>query len=241
MRHNPAKIKAMKLRSAILFTTVFSLAGCASTNSYLADRQTTVEMYHIFDIKTKADIATVAKAATDGLSQNTGEVTSNMPLQLGKVVPAEPGRFSIEDMSTNLGGTGMGKLMQIAAMQNGGIGLKTANCNGAVWTSRAQRNIAGSSNLTLHSCLYRYKDGYHINTYAVFQKREGGFYQVSREIANSIVGTPEEWVNKTIVDMVRTIEAKATAKISYVEGQPAIGNLPWVDRVDSNIKSNKVN
>lgn len=231
----------MKISLAIYIISAFSLAGCASTNSYLADRQTTVEMYHVFDVRTKADTATVAKAATDGLSQNTGEVASNMPLQLGKVVPTEPGRFSIEDMSTKLGGAGMGTLMQMAAMQNGGIGLKTANCNGAAWTSRAQRNIAGSSNLTLYSCLFKYKDGYHLNTYAVFQKREGGLYQVSREIANSIVGTPEEWVNKTIVDMVRTIEAKSAAKIAYVEGQPAIGNLPWVDKVDTNIKVSKGN
>jgi len=231
----------MKKLSFILVASGLALAGCASTNSYLAARQTTVEMYHIFDIKTNANTATVAKAAADGLSQNTNEVTSNMPLQLGKTVSDVPGRFTLQDMTAQMRGTGMGALMQMASMQNGGVGLKVANCDGAVWTSRAQRRVSGSNNLTMYNCLYRYKDGYHLNTYAVFQKEEGGLYQVSRNVAYSMVGTPEEWVNKTIVDMVRTIEVNAKAKIAYVEGQPEIGNLPWVDKVDTNTKVSKSN
>ena len=219
----------MKIIPLVLATAV--LTGCAGTNSYLADRNSTVEMYHIFDIKTGADTATVAKAASDGLSQNTNQINENTPLQMGKAVPSEPGRFTIVDMASKLGGTGMGAMLQMASMQGGGVSLKAASCDGAVWTARAQRTISGSSNLNLYGCLYRYKAGYHLDMYAVFQKKEGGLYQVSREIANSIVGTPEQWVNKTIVDMLRTIEEKANAKIAHLEGQPEIGNLPWVDRI----------
>jgi hypothetical protein len=218
-----------KLAIAVVFAV--ALTGCAAANSYLADRNSTVEMYHIFDIKTAANTATVAKAASDGLSQNTNQIDENTPLQIGKSIPNEAGRFSITDLSTKLGGTGMGALMQMASMQGGGISLKAANCDGAVWTSRAQRTISGSSNLNLYGCLYKYKSGYHLDTYAVFQKKEGGLYQVSRNIANSIVGTPEEWVNKTIMDMVRSIETRAHAKVTHLEGQPELGAEPGIATV----------
>lgn len=206
------------------------LAGCATGNSYLANRSTTVEMYHIFDIKTKAATAEVVKAAADGLAQNTSDISQVSPLQMGKKVPVEPGRFVIDDVGAKLASSnsGLGAMMQMAAMQNGGVrvNMKAAKCDDAVWTSRAQRSVAGSSNLTLYSCLYKYQAGYHLDTYAVFNKTEGGLYQVSRDIANSLVGTPEQWVNKTILDTVHAIENVTGAKAVRLEGQPELTDLP---------------
>lgn len=216
----------MKKRIFAILPVVAVLCSCASTNSYLANRNTTVEMYHIFDIKTSASTAVVAKAATDGLSRNTNEVSTNLPLQMNAVVPATPGRFTITDIGAKLGGTGMGALMQLSAMQSGGVSMKAASCDGAVWTARAQRTVANSSNLTLYGCLYRYRDGYQLDTYAMFQKTEGGLTQLSRDLAHSLVGTPEEWVNKTILDMTHQIEVAAHASVVHVEGQPELGNLP---------------
>ena len=222
----------MNKRTLTLLPVVVALCSCASTNSYLANRTSTVEMYHIFDIKTSASTAVVAKAAADGLSRNTNEVSTNLPLQMDAVVPATPGRFSIIDVGAKLGGTGMGALMQLSSIQNGGASMKAASCEGAVWTARAQRTIANSSNLTLYGCLYRYRAGYHLNTYAVFQKTEGSLTQISRDIAHSLVGKPEEWVNKTILDMTRQIEANAQATVVHLEGQPELGNTPssWLNQ-----------
>ncbi len=212
---------------ALIIIPVFAvLTGCATGNSYLANRNTTIEMYHIFDIKTKASTSEVAKAAADGLTQNTSDISQVLPLQMGKTVPVEPGRFVIDDVGAKLAGTGMGTMLQMAAMQNGGISMKAANCEGAVWTSRAQRSIAGSSNLTLYNCLYKYQGGYRLDTYAVFKKVEGGIYQVSRDIANSLVGTPEQWVNKTILDTVHSIEKATGARVVRLEGQPELTELP---------------
>jgi hypothetical protein len=213
---------------AIVVPALAVLAGCATANSYLANRSTTVEMYHIFDIKTKASTGVVVKAAADGLAQNTSDIHQVTPLQMGKTVPVEPGRFVIEDIGAKLASsnTGMGAMMQMAAMQNGGVSMKAAKCDDAVWTSRAQRSIAGSSNLTLYSCLYKYQAGYRLNNYAVFNKTEGGLYQVSRDIANSLVGTPEQWVNKTILDTVHAIESATGAKVVRLEGQPDLTDLP---------------
>jgi hypothetical protein len=218
----------MKKPALLLLPLAILASGCGTTNNYLANKSTTVEMYHIFDIKTGASTAAIARAAGDGLGRNTNSVNSNMPLQIGAEVPARPGRFTITDLGAKLGNTGMGQLMQMASMQNGGTGMKMANCEGAAWTARAVRTITHSNSLTLHTCLYKYRQGYQLDTYAVFQKTEGGIEQISRDIANRLVGTPEEWVNKTIWDMVRSVEAAAGAKATHVEGQPELGPEPAI-------------
>jgi len=218
-----------QLARALLVAPAFAvLAGCASGNSYLAHRSTTVEMYHIFDIKTRTGTGEVVKAAADGLAQNTSDIYQVTPLQMGKAVPVEPGRFVIDDVGAKLAGsnTGLGTMMEMVAMQNGGLRLKTAKCEDAVWTSRAQRNVSGSSNLTLYSCLYKYQAGYRLDIYAVFNKTEGGLQQVPFDIASALVGTPEQWVNKTILDTVRSIESATGAKVVRLEGQPELIDLP---------------
>ena len=209
------------------------LGGCGGVNSYLASNVQTVEMYHIFDVKTAANTALVVKAATDGLTQNTNGIQGAMPLQLGAEVPSKPGRFKIVNLAGALGGQGSGMVQLLSMQQGGGIAMKVANCDGAVWNSKAQRNITGSNNLTLYSCLYKYKDGYNLNMYAVFTKEEGGLYQVSRVVANSIVGTPEQWVNKTIMDTARAIERATGSAVVHLEGQPDLGDLPAVDKLSS--------
>lgn len=233
LKYAPTKGKMNNYKIAIAASFAIALTGCGGMNSYLAASSQTVEIYHIFDIKTAADTATVVKAATEGLSQNTNSINAALPLQLGKVVPKEPGRFKLENISGAIGGSA-GALIKMASMQGGNISMKVANCEDAVWNSQAKRTISGSSDLTLYSCLYKYKAGYQLDIYAVFQKEEGGLYQVSRDIAYKIVGTPEVWVNKTILDTVKSIEKATAAKIVHLEGQPEIGNLPWVDKVSSN-------
>jgi hypothetical protein len=80
----------------------FALTGCATGNSYLSQRTSTVEMYHIFDIKNAADTSTVAKAAVAGLAQNTNKLEQVRPLQMGSPVPATLGRFLISDISAEM-------------------------------------------------------------------------------------------------------------------------------------------
>lgn len=221
-----------QLNSVAILSIAAALSACSAVNSTLAERREVVEMYHVFDIKTKADTATIAKATSDGLSANTNNIQTAMPLQLGKTIPATPGRFSIDDVAAGMNGQNSA-MLKMLANQSGGLGLKVANCEGAVWTSKAVRNITGSNNLTLYSCLYKYRDGYNLDMYAVFTKESGGLYQVIREGANAIAGTPEAWVNKTIVDAVRSIERAAGTRAVHVEGQPELGPLPAVDQLSA--------
>jgi hypothetical protein len=204
-------------------------AGCGNLNSALAERYETVEMYHVFDVKTKASPDTIIKATADGLARNTNSVVHNRPLQIGAKIPAEPGRFQLVDPGEALKNTGMGAMLAMS----GNTPLRAAKCEGAIWNSKANRDITGSDHLTLYTCIYRYKDGYHLDMFAVFRKSSGGLTQIAREAAQAMVGTPEQWTNKTIVDTIRSVEVATASKVVRLEGQPELGELPKVDSLTS--------
>ena len=123
--------------------------------------------------------------------------------------------------------------MAAFAAMGGSIGLKIATCEGAVWTATANRNIAGSSDLKLTACLWQYQGGYHLDTYATFEKAQGGLMQISRSMADAMVGTPEEWTEKTFLDIVRSISKVTGAEVSYLEGHPKLSGTPWLDDYDT--------
>lgn len=219
-------------KSIAVVASGVALSACSAVNSTLSERSEAVEIYHIYDVKTNVDTATIAKAASDGLAANTNSVQTAMPLQIGKVVPNAPGRFSIDDVAAGLNGQNSAMLKMLSA-QSGGLGMKVATCADAVWTSKSVRNISGSNNLNLYTCIYKYRGGYNVDMYAVFTKQSGGLYQVIREGANALTGTPEEWVNKTIVDTMRSIERASGARAVHLEGQPDLGPLPAVDKLSA--------
>nr|WP_294865700.1 hypothetical protein [uncultured Pseudogulbenkiania sp.] len=211
---------------ALLLSSLM-LTACGTTNNYLAEKTKSVEMYQIFDIKTKAKRQQVATAASDGLGRNTNGAREYTPLVPGEL-PDKPGRFQLVDMASNLQGNPMAGLLQMAAMQNGGFGLKTVKCEGAVWTAKAVRDVSGSNRMNLDLCLFPYKEGYHLDMYATFQQQQGGLFQISRDLANAMVGTPEQWANKTLIDTVQSIAEHTGAKITRLEGEPELDNLPWL-------------
>src|SRR5471030_61946 len=219
-------------KSIVVVASGVALSACSAVNVGLNERSEAVEMYHIYDVKTNVDTATVVKAASDGLAANTNSVQTAMPLQIGKTVPVTPGRFTIDDVAAGMSGQNSAMLRMIAN-QSGSLGLKSANCADAVWTSKAIRNIAGSNNLTLYTCVYKYRSGYNVDMYAVFTKQSGGLYQLVREGANALAGTPEEWVNKTIIDTIRSIERASGARAVHLEGQPELGPLPAADKLSA--------
>lgn len=110
--------------------------------------------------------------------------------------------------------------------------MRVATCDGASWTATAKRNIQGSNSLRLTACLFQYKEGYHLDLYAVFVKQEGGIFQVSRDMANAVVGTPEEWTEKTFLDIVRSIRNATSAQVALLEAQPEISGTPWLDSLE---------
>ncbi len=54
--------------------------------------------------------------------------------------------------------------------------------------------------------------------------------QISRSMASAMVGTPEEWTEKTFLDIVRSIREKTGAEVAYLEGEPEMSGTPWLDQ-----------
>lgn len=218
------------MKRMFAISAALMISACGTTNNYLSEKTKTVEYYRIFDIKTSAPKQAIIKAASDGLGRNTGNIQEATPIPKSPIIPETPGRFTLVNPFA-------GSNLALIAGGAGSLGLQVATCDDAVWTAKAIRHISGSNNLTLTACLFQYKSGYHLNMYAVFTKQEGGIYQVSRDLAGAMVGTPEEWTEKTFLDVTRNINARISAEISLLEAQPEIAGTPWLDPLDAPTKN----
>lgn len=213
----------------------FGLSSCGTANNYLAEKKQTVEYYRIFDIKTTASRQVVSKAASNGIGRNVNSAQEATPIPTSSEIPDKPGRFKLSNPYENSMPQGVGSLL--AAMTGGGgaagsLPLRMATCEGASWTAKAERRISGSNNLNLAACLFQYKSGYHLDLYAVFTKQEGGLFQISRDMANAMMGTPEEWTEKTFLDIVRSIRTSTGAEVVLLEAQPELSGTPWLDNAE---------
>ncbi|HRH76847.1 MAG TPA: hypothetical protein PK129_05815 [Cellvibrionaceae bacterium] len=202
------------------------LTACGTTNNVLATKTKTIEYYRIFDIKTTAQLADVITAASNGLGRNVNNADEATPIPDSSELPDKPGRFKLVNPLA-------GSNLAAFAGGAGSIGIKVATCDGARWTAKAQRDTGGNGDLQLSACLYPYKGGYHLDLYAVFSKQEGGISQLARSTTYSLVGTPEQWTEKTFNDIVRMIKAKTKSDISLVEALPAVSGTPWLDALDA--------
>ena len=196
----------------------------APANAQRADRS--IELYHIFDIKTDAARGEVIRAITDSLNNNVSDSETITPLVRG-APPEVPGTFELVDPLENSRLGGLAALMGASQRAQ----LKQVQCDGAVWIANALRRIEGSHNLRITMCLFPYTDGYHLDVYAMDTQEKGGslFKKLGRALAGAVVGDPREWTNKTIVGTVRSVRKKTGAEVSYVEGQPAFTDEPWND------------
>ena len=215
----------MNLKSLSVFSIApIMLAMTAPAAAQRADRS--IEIYHIFDLKTDASRTEITRAITDSLNANVTDSDTVMPLVRGEP-PEKPGTFELVDPFENSRLGGLGAL--IGASQR--AQLKQVQCDGAVWIANAVRRIRGSQNLRLTMCLFPYTEGYHIDVYAVDTQEKGGGLaaKLGRAIAGAVVKNPREWTNKAIVGTVRSVANKTGAVVTYVEGQPAFEGTPWAD------------
>lgn len=217
----------MSRLTVALVAVALGLAGCGTTNNYLAAKKQTVEYYRIFDIKTSANRQTIAKAASNGMGRNVNNAQEAIPIPSSADIAEKPGRFTLKNP---FAGT---QLAALTAAGAGSLENRVAMCDGASWTAKAERRIQGSNSLKLTACLFQYKEGYHLDMYAVFTKQEGGLMQISRDMANAMVGTPEEWTEKTFLDIVRSIRVQTGAEVALLEAQPELSGTPWLDGFDA--------
>ena len=210
----------------VLATVTSLLAGCGTINNALVEKTKSIEYYRIFDIKTDVDRFVVAEAASDGLGRNVNDAQEATPIPTSTELPEKAGRFTLVEPFK-------GSSFAALAAASGQLSMKVATCDGAAWTAKANRSITGQSELNLTACLFQYKEGYHLDLYATFSKKEGGIMELSRKMSSAMVGTPEEWTEKTFLDIVRQIRKETNAEINYIEGYPKLQGTPWIDSDNS--------
>ncbi|MBE0422167.1 MAG: hypothetical protein ACTJH9_11425 [Pseudoalteromonas sp.] len=201
---------------------VATLTGCGTVNNALVEKTKTVEYYRIFDIKTQADRYVIADSASNGLGRNVNDAQEATPIPTSSELPSKAGRFTLVNPFE-------GSKFAALAAGGGQLGFKVATCENASWTANATRSISGQSKLKLTACLFPYTEGYHLDLYASFTKKEGGIMELSRKAASAMVGTPEEWTEKTFLDIVRQIKEDTGAQVSFIEGYPKPQGTPWLD------------
>jgi len=187
------------------------LAGCsAGSGGRFAAHDTTVEYYRVFDIRTAAAPQAVATAATEGIVRNVKDVVVATPP--GVEATALPGHFRMADPAS--------------------AASATLTCEGAAWTAKAAPHVRGSDNMNMVACLFPYRDGYHLDMYAIFTKPEGGWLSWPRQVGGMMMGTPEKFTETTMLDIVRAIRTSTRAQVSLVEAKPNLPGTPWLEGGD---------
>jgi hypothetical protein len=214
----PTDAKEMKMKRSLLSRFILLalgvlavLAGCsAGSGSRFAAHDTTVEYYRVFDIRTDAAPQAVATAATDGIIRNVKDVVVATPP--GVEATALPGHFRMADPT--------------------GAASAAPTCEGAAWTAKAAPHVRGSDNMNMVACLFPYRDGYHLDMYAIFTEPEGGWLSWPRQVGGMMMGTPEKFTENTMLDIVRAIRASTRAQVSLVEAKPNLPGTPWLEGGD---------
>jgi hypothetical protein len=200
--------------SMMALAVAAALAGCSTGDGNMfASREKTVEYYRVFDIKTDPSNQAVAKAATDGINRNVPDATLAAGPGAGDV-QEQPGRF---------------KMVNPANAAPGMPAASGPTCEGASWTAKAAPRVTGGENMNMIACLFPYKGGYHLDMYAVFTKREGGWLEWPRRMTGKFMGTPEKWTEKAMSDVVRSIRESTGAEVALVEAKPQVEGTPWMD------------
>ena len=195
-----------------------ALAGCSSsTGELFAARDRTVEYVRVFDLKTDAPAPAVLHAASEGISRNINNATLATPLPATNEVLDQPGRF---------------KLAETPGAARG------PSCDGASWTATARPDVRGQD-VHIVACLYQYKTGYHLNMYGAFNKKEGGWLAWPRRATGYVFGTPEQFIDKTMLDLVRTIRESTKAQVALVEARPEVAGTPWLDPSGARAQTSK--
>jgi len=186
-----------------------ALAGCTTGGGALfAAHDKTVEYVRIVDIKTEAPVPAVVRAASEGISHNIRNATLATPLPETADLQEQPGRFKLSEAPCAALGP---------------------SCEGASWTAKVRPEVRGGQDLQVVACLYPYKTGYHLDMYATFVKKEGGWLAWPRRAVGMVMGTPEKYVEKTMFDIVRTIRETTRGQVALVEARPEVAGSPWLE------------
>lgn len=194
--------------------------------AHAESEQRVTEIFHIFRLETDANRADMTKALLDGMNLNISKSDVITPIVMGPL-PEEPARMKLVSLASDPRFAGLTAMMGPTASAQ----FKKVTCEGAVVIGNAVRKVRGSQHLSIQYCLFPYRDGYELDIYAIDAHQKGGGLseKLGRALGTAIVGTPDEWTKKTIVDAIRSLRQRLNVTVTYIEGQPAFTDTPWED------------
>lgn len=214
---------SLRMTGAMLAASACVLSGCTQLNAALNERTETHEFLRIFDVKTKADVDAIGAALADGMELNLGSPSIERPLVFDEV-PEKPGRFSVSDKLAN---TNLSNLIQLSGGST--VQFKMLDCNNSPWKGFAVRGKqSGDYFGRVQVCLFPYKGGYQVSMYGYLSLKKGGINELVRGPVFMALGDPLQWIEKAMLDTVRTVRKDLNAEVTLVEANPAIKGTPWL-------------
>lgn len=202
----------MKKATIFCFLSSIALTGCLSTTP---TKETQVG-YAIYKIKPAegATATEISGALVTALQKNTNSVNVSRDIP-PHPLPEQPGRFELVNPFAN------SNLGALAAAS--GNNLRTPTCEGAIVTAQATDTSMGNygENTSFHTCLWQYKDGFHLDVYTRFTVASGSFNPATlgATLARTVVGDTSQFIPRTLDSIVKEIESTG-ANVSLVEAYP---------------------
>jgi hypothetical protein len=212
------------MKKILLIFSISVLASCGATNNAMTSKYKTTEQYRIFDIQTSTSRFEMADLVSNGIGQYVSDMTEQRPIPDGSALPAKAGRFKVVTQQLS------GNMAAFMAMSGRGA-PKSIQCEGAAWIGSAHRPHAGTTGgISFTACLFPYANGYHLDFYSVYTKKEGftlNPFELGKKLGAKLAGSPESFVDQTVSEAIQFIHDNAKCQINYLEGYPKYAGLPW--------------
>jgi hypothetical protein len=183
----------MKFILAMLLAT--TLLGCQSTS--LTRTTETRKSYVIYNIEQSDSVTPtqMAKAIKTALQESTTSVRiieDLPPYPLPEVSP----RFTLVNPFS-------AKMSALAG------GIKIPTCEGSLVFASATDDSYGSSgeNTQFYTCLWQYKDGYHVDIYIQYQISHGGLDNLGKDLVREVMGDSSQFIPRTIRNIKNEINS----------------------------------
>ncbi|MDX1771369.1 MAG: hypothetical protein R3328_07575 [Planococcaceae bacterium] len=185
----------MQKKIALPLIAALALAGCNS----LTPTTETKKSYVIYNVKTNNDVtpSQMANAIKTALQSNTSSVkiVEDLPPH---PLPEQAPRFQLVSP--------FGKNSGLAALA-GNMTIPT--CNGALVYAQAADNYMSNhgENTQFYTCLWQYKDGYHVDIYTQFDIKSGGIENLGKELVRGVMGDSSQFIPRTINNIKTNLDA----------------------------------
>ena len=199
------------MKAKMFFASLVVLASGCSGITPKNEAQTS---YWIYDIKTDKSASDVGTAVIEALQSQMSSVnvSRNIP---PSPLPDRPGRFQ---MNNALGKSNIGLLMATS-----GISLQMPVCDEAILIASSQNTGMSNwgENTSANSCLWQYKEGYHLDIIVKFTNSSGGYdaKSLAKALVTPITGDSSQFIPTRINTIADKLNS-AGFKTSLVEKYP---------------------